>query len=219
MEFITLLDGIVITIVLLSALLAMYRGFLREVLSLASWAAAAAAAYYLYKQLLPTVKAYVANEYVALGVTVAVIFIGVLMVVSYITMKISDFVLDSAFGPLDRSFGFIFGAARGLLLVVVAMLFFNWFVQERQQPNWVAGAKSKPLIDFLGTRLVALLPEDPEKSILDRVRRRPQQPETDTPGEGDTPPAPGQAPAPQQRSDAPAVPPRTTAAVPGAATR
>ncbi len=118
MDFITLLDGIVIVVVLLSALLAMYRGFIREVLSIAAWVAAAAAAYLLYKPFLPTVKQYIAQEYVALGVAVTIIFVVTLMVVSYITMKISDFVLDSAFGPLDRTFGFLFGAARGLLLVV-----------------------------------------------------------------------------------------------------
>ena len=53
MDFITLLDGIVITIVLLSALLAMFRGFIREVLSIAAWVAAAAAAYLFHKPLLP----------------------------------------------------------------------------------------------------------------------------------------------------------------------
>lgn len=172
MDFITLLDGIVIVVVLLSALLAMYRGFIREVLSIAAWVAAAAAAYFLYKPFLPTVKQYIAQEYVALGVAVTIIFVITLMVVSYITMKISDFVLDSAFGPLDRTFGFLFGAARGLLLVVVAMLFFNWFIQEKDQPGWVVGAKSKPLINMLGDRLVALLPEDPEKTIIDRLKNR-----------------------------------------------
>jgi hypothetical protein len=102
MDFITLLDGIVIVVVLLSALLAMYRGFIREVLSIAAWVAAAAAAYLLYKPFLPTVKQYIAQEYVALGVAVTIIFVVTLMVVSYITMKISDFVLDSAFGPLQE---------------------------------------------------------------------------------------------------------------------
>lgn len=193
MDFITLLDGIVIVVVLLSALLAMYRGFIREVLSIAAWVAAAAAAYLLYKPFLPTVKQYISQEYVALGVAVTIIFILTLMVVSYITMKISDFVLDSAFGPLDRSFGFLFGAARGLLLVVVAMLFFNWFIQEKDQPGWVASAKSKPLINMLGDRLVALLPEDPEKAIIDRLKNR-------VPGSGGADQPADEAPPAGQRS-------------------
>ena len=45
---------------------------------------------------------------------------------------------DSRVGALDRTLGFVFGAARGILLVVVAMLFFNWLVAAPQQPDWVA---------------------------------------------------------------------------------
>ena len=172
MDFITLLDGIVIVVMLVSALLAMYRGFLREVLSIGSWVAAAAAAYLLHKQALPYVKPYIASEQVALGVSAAGIFVVTLLIVSYITMKISDFVLDSAFGALDRSAGFLFGAARGLLLIVVAMQFFNWFVPTANQPNWVASSKSKPMIDFLGQRLIAALPENAEEAILNRLRKQ-----------------------------------------------
>jgi membrane protein required for colicin V production len=99
------------------------------------------------------------------------IFLLTLMVVSFITMRISDFVLDSRIGALDRTLGFVFGAARGLLLVVVGMLFFNWFMpDESTQPNWVADAKSKPLLNAVGGRLMAALPEDPEKQILEQFQ-------------------------------------------------
>lgn len=121
MDFITLLDGIVVVVVLVSALLAMYRGFLREVLSIASWVAAAVVAVLFYKQAQPTVQVYVPNEQVATIATIAGLFLVTLLLVSWITMKISDFVLDSAFGALDRTFGFLFGAARGLLLLVVGI--------------------------------------------------------------------------------------------------
>lgn len=122
---ITILDGILLVIMFLSAILAMIRGFVREVLSIASWVAAAIAAFLLYKQVLPFVQQYIAQENVALGVSVAGVFLITLILVSYITMRISDFVLDSRIGALDRSLGFVFGALRGLLLVVVAMLFFK----------------------------------------------------------------------------------------------
>ena len=182
MDFITLLDGIVLVVMLVSALLAMYRGLIREVFSIASWGVAAAAAYVLHKPALPIVKQYINNDYVALGVTVGVIFLIVLILVSYITMKISDFVLDSAFGALDRSAGFLFGAARGLLLLVVAMLFFNWFVPEGQQPKWVAASKSKPILTYLGDKLQAALPPDLAETVLAKIRKKrddtsPQEPD------------------------------------------
>lgn len=199
MDFITLLDGIVIVVMLVSALLAMYRGFLREVLSIASWAAAAAVAFLFYKQLLPSVKVYIPNDNVALGVTVIGLFVVTLLVVSWITMKISDFVLDSAFGALDRSAGFLFGAARGLLLIVVAMQFFNWFVPPPQQPKWVTAAKSKPIVDYLGERLLAALPENAEETILQKLKKR-------APDDGGTPQEPSDLSkpmVPQKNSEAP----------------
>ena len=73
-----------------------------------------------------------------------------LLVVSLITMRISDFVLDSRAGPLDRTLGFVFGAARGLILVMIAVLFLNFFIAPDRQPEWIAMAKSKPWLDSLG---------------------------------------------------------------------
>ena len=186
MDFITLLDGIVIVVMLMSALLAMYRGFLREVLSIASWVAAAAVTYLFHKPVLPMVATYVPNASVALGVTLVGLFVVTLLVVSWITMKISDFVLDSSFGALDRSAGFLFGAARGLLLIVVAMQFFNGFVTPQQQPRWVTAAKSKPIVDYLGDRLVAALPDNIEEMIQKWVKKA-------KPGYEGTPQEPGDA--------------------------
>ncbi len=167
---ITLLDGLLLVIMLVSAVLAMIRGFVREVLSIVSWVAAAIASFLLYERLLPYTQQYISQDLVAMGVSAAVVFLVTLIVVSYITMRISDFVLDSRIGALDRTLGFVFGSVRGLLLVVVAMMFFNWFVQPAQQPKWVQNAKSLPILLSVGERLVSILPEDPEKAILDKIR-------------------------------------------------
>lgn len=187
MDFITLLDGIVVVVVLISALLAMYRGFLREVLSIASWVAAALVAVLFYKQAQPTVQVYVPNDQVATIATIAGLFLVTLLVVSWITMKISDFVLDSAFGALDRTFGFLFGAARGLLLLVVAIQFFNGFVPAQQQPHWVSAAKSKPILDALGTELVELLPKNAEDLILRKLKPKAPDDTAEAPADGKTP--------------------------------
>lgn len=165
---ITLLDGILLGITLVSAVLAMVRGFSREVLSVASWAAAAAAAYLFYPKILPFIQPYVTSETLAKIASLAAIFLVALIVVSIITMKIADFIIDSRIGALDRTLGFLFGAARGILLMVVAMLFFNWLVST-DQPAWVANAKSKPLLDNLGKKLVELLPADPDTSFIDKL--------------------------------------------------
>jgi membrane protein required for colicin V production len=84
-------------------------------------------------------------------------------------MKIADFILDSRVGALDRTLGFVFGAIRGALLVVVGLLFYNWLVPD-SQPAWIADAKSKPMLESIGESIVALLPEDPEKTIINKLK-------------------------------------------------
>jgi membrane protein required for colicin V production len=166
---ITILDGIVLIVVLISATLAMVRGFVREALSVASWVAAAAAAYYFYRPLLPLITPYVESRTASTIIAVAAIFFVALIVASYITMRIADFVIDSRVGAFDRVLGFIFGAVRGVLLLVVALLFFNWLVSD--PPNWVSQAATKPFLDGIGGSLTAALPQDAETTILRWLRR------------------------------------------------
>ncbi len=73
------------------------------------------------------------------------------MIVSIITVRISDLVLDSRIGALDRTLGFLFGLARGFLIMVVAFLFFNWLVQNEQgQPEWIRDARTKLVLQSAG---------------------------------------------------------------------
>jgi len=188
----TLLDGVLIFVMLVSAVLAMIRGLTREVFSIGAWIAAAAAAYFLWQRVLPFTERYIDDRNLALGVTIAGIFFVTLLIVSIVTMRISDFVLDSRAGPLDRTLGFAFGAARGLILVVIAVLFLNFFIAPERQPEWIAMAKTKPWLDSLGTDLMNRLPEDPEGEFMQRLRGDEQptaaQPSAAVPP-GEAPPA------------------------------
>lgn len=165
---VTVLDAIVIVVVLTSATLAMVRGFVREILSVAAWAAAAAAAFFFYEPIVPMVTPYVENGVVATIVAVTVIFFVALIIASYITMRISDFVIDSRIGGIDRIFGFLFGVVRGTLLLVVAILFFNFLVP--QPPVWVTQSISRPILENIGQRVIAALPEDLEAAIQKYLR-------------------------------------------------
>ncbi len=168
---VTLLDILLLGVMLVSGILAMVRGFMREILSIASWVAAAAATLYAYPRLLPVAKQYVTSDLVAAGVTIAGTFIGTLLIVSIFTIKISDMILDSRVGALDRTLGFLFGLGRGLIIVVVAFLFFAWLVPDRSQPEWVKNAKSKVVLQGTGQWLMSMLPDDPESTILKRLKR------------------------------------------------
>jgi membrane protein required for colicin V production len=165
---------------LISGLLAMVRGFMREILSIAAWGAAALVTLYAFSKLLPTAKTYFNNDTVASVVVVAGTFIGTLIVVSIITVRISDMILDSRIGALDRTLGFLFGLGRGLLIVVVAFLFFSWLVPDKQRPDWITNAKSRTVLDGTGQWLMSLLPDDPENTILKRFKKnKPEDDQTD----------------------------------------
>jgi membrane protein required for colicin V production len=109
---ITLLDVMLIAVMLVSGLLAMVRGFMREVLSIIAWVLAAVATLYSYAKLLPYAKQYFNNDIVAAVAVVGGIFLGTLLVVTVLTVRISDMVLDSRVGALDRTLGFLFGSCR-----------------------------------------------------------------------------------------------------------
>ncbi|SNY93848.1 membrane protein required for colicin V production [Cohaesibacter sp. ES.047] len=169
---IELLDVILLVVLLISAFLAMIRGFVREVLAIGAWVAAAFATLKLFDVVLPMVTPYLTQPLVAQAATALGIFLITLIVVSFITIQISDFVLDSRIGALDRTLGFVFGALRGAILMAVALIFFNWFVPEDKQPNWVAQAKSKPFLNEMGDKLISLLPEDPQEQLMEKIRQQ-----------------------------------------------
>lgn len=165
------LDLIVLAVVLASGLLALLRGFTREVLAILSWVAAAAAAYYLHPMALPYVKPHVPKESIAVYVAAAAVFFVTLVVVSLVTAKISDLILDSKIGALDRTLGFLFGAARGGLLAVVAFAFYGWLVPETNQPEWIRTARTKPVLQASSDKLKDLLPDDID-SIIAKIKAK-----------------------------------------------
>lgn len=190
------LDLGLIVVVLISAFLAMLRGFTREVLAIASWGAAAAAAIYFHPLVLPYVKPYITKDVVALGVAAAAVFLGTLIIVSLITIKLSDAILDSKVGALDRSLGFVFGAFRGLLLCVIAFVFFNWLVPTQTQPEWVKLGRMRPFLQATGDSLIAMLPDDPEGLLakLKKPKASAEEPAQDTDSDSKTSPlAPNKA--------------------------
>ncbi|MCI0598828.1 MAG: CvpA family protein [Beijerinckiaceae bacterium] len=165
------LDLGLIAVILVSAFLAMLRGFTREVLAIASWAAAAVAAIYFHPLVLPYVKPYIAKDVIAMAAAAAAVFFVTLIVVSLATIKLSDAILDSKVGALDRSLGFAFGAVRGLLLCVIAFVFFNWLVPPQTQPEWVRAARMRPLLQATGDQLMTVLPDDPE-GIINKLKKQ-----------------------------------------------
>jgi membrane protein required for colicin V production len=184
---VSILDLVVIGVVLISALLAAVRGFTREVLAIVAWVSAAAAAWFLHKLVLPYAEQYISNKTIALVAAIGGIFVLTLIIVSIITVKVSDLILDSRIGALDRTLGFVFGAARGLLICVIGWVFFAWLAQGKM-PEWAAQARTRPLLENTGNSLVAMLPDNPE-GLLKNLKKPKPEGDTEPPTEA-TPPLP-----------------------------
>jgi membrane protein required for colicin V production len=166
------LDVVLLAILAISGLVAMYRGLTRELLSIVSWAAAAGAVVYFIRYhrpfaeevakqfATPVQTSYIYVAQVAIG---GLIFLVVLVIVHLITSRISDTVLDSRVGAIDRILGLAFGVLRGFVLVVIPYMFYESFVPDpRQQAPWVREAISLPYIKSTGdsfrVMLVRLVP-------------------------------------------------------------
>jgi membrane protein required for colicin V production len=108
--------------------------------------------------------------------------------VSLITFRISDSVLDSRVGALDRTLGFVFGLARGFLLVAIVFILFT--ALARDQPEWVRNARSYPILQRTQVAIESLLPMNPEQFLPQPKEDQPEgQPET-----------PAEEPQPDQKS-------------------
>lgn len=159
---ITYLDAALIAVCFISGLLAMYRGFSREMLSIVSWVIAAGAVLYfvlfhkpLAQDMAQQMGTQVAVAQIVIG---AVIFLIVLIVVHLITARVSDAILDSRVGMVDRVLGFIFGVVRGFILIVIPYMFYEaFFPKAEEHPAWVREAATLPYIKGVGDSLRYLL--------------------------------------------------------------
>lgn len=186
-----LLDLILAGIMIISGLLALMRGFTREVLSLIAWGAAAVAAYFAIhsKELVGFAGQYLQPDIVAKIAVGGSVFLVVLIVVSLISVKLSDVVVDSAAGAFDRTLGFFYGLGRGLVLVVIAYLFYGWLIPFDRQEDWVKNARSLPVIQSVGEVILSLVPPDiaetlTNSSILTNQTPAQQQPPAAQTGTG-----------------------------------
>lgn len=152
-------DVALLVLCAISGLLAMYRGLTRELLSIVSWLVAGAAAAYAavaQPQLAKDVQQQLSlpSDVIAKIAIGAIVFVLVLIVVHLITSRISDSILDSRIGVIDRSLGFVFGAVRGFLLILIPFMFYQHFVPNKeQQYAFVTKSRSYDVLTSSGNAL------------------------------------------------------------------
>src|ERR1051326_5484102 len=156
---ITWVDLAVAVILILSIGFAIYRGFVRETLSIFAWAAAAFATLYFGHYVVPLLKPHMSTALAEVAAYSAV-FLLVLVPLVVIGARFARRVHDSAVGALDRILGAVFGAVRGLALIAVMYILYSLVVPVPSQAKWMQQARTLPLIQRSASALLALLPDN-----------------------------------------------------------
>ncbi|MHC0054000.1 CvpA family protein [Actibacterium sp. D379-3] len=141
MDGFTIIDAVVAAVIVLSAILAYSRGIVREGMAILGWIAAAVLAFMFAPQAEPLVKQIpVLDSLIAdscelsIIAAFAAVFALALIVVSIFTPLFSSLVQRSALGGVDQGLGFLFGVARGALLVAVAFFVYDMIITSDPIP-------------------------------------------------------------------------------------
>ncbi len=187
---ITIIDPIVVAVVLLSATYATYRGFVSESLSIFAWAAAAFATLFFGPRFAPYTRDLVSSPMLGVLIGYGVIFLVVVIPLSFISYRFSESVKNSPISTLDRACGFAFGVVRGLAIVGLAYIAFSTMISVRNQPEWITNAKLLPVIQGSSEVLLSLVPDQ----HVDTAKA--EQPATESPKTAAVPAPPTPQPRP-----------------------
>lgn len=153
-------DFAVLGLLAMSGLLAMARGFVKELLSLAGWIIAAIVTFMALPYVREPVRNMVKSQTIADIGSGIVIFLVVLVLCGLITHALTRRLPSGTFGFVDGLLGLVFGLARGALLVSLAYLLLNFAFKSDNLPPWVLEAKTKPYLDQGADILKRLNPEE-----------------------------------------------------------
>lgn len=174
MQF-TYVDAVVGVVTLLSAFLAYQRGLTREILAIGGWILAGFAGLYFAPMVeplireLPLVGEFLASSCViSMIVAFALVVAAGLLILAVFTPIFSSAILESALGPVDRVLGFLFGVARGVVLIAVAYLIYTSLSGDEIIPA-LENAASKPIFDQAAALIDQHRPEELPGWLSERI--------------------------------------------------
>ncbi|MCE2492691.1 MAG: CvpA family protein [Alphaproteobacteria bacterium] len=155
----TVADVGVLIVLIISALLAFARGFIKETLSVVGWVGAIFAVLYIFPVLQPFARDLIPLNILADAVTGSVIFLAALVTISIVSYAITKRVRESSLNAIDRSLGFLFGLLRGAVVICIAYLVLVQLVPVAERPIWIQEARSRPPVEIGANLLIKLVPE------------------------------------------------------------
>jgi membrane protein required for colicin V production len=156
----TALDLAVLAGIGLSAIVALARGFVREVLAIVGWVGAVIGTLQLFPLARQIASKWIEIQIIADVVAGLVLFVAILVALSMLAGAISRRVQQSSVNLLDRSLGFLFGLARGAVLVCLGYLLLSLAVASKEQPDYIQKMKLLGLIQTGSDWLYKFVPPD-----------------------------------------------------------
>ncbi len=146
--FMTGLDFLLFIALIISAFLAYSRGFIREVLSIGTWVLAGLFTRVGAEALSPFVAdLFGTSSSIGSIISYVIVFVFGVFLASFIVKKLAVKLHKTDFKSADQALGFVFGLARGFLLVSAVYLFILWLIpQEVDRPKWFADSRSRPVL-------------------------------------------------------------------------
>jgi membrane protein required for colicin V production len=129
-------DLIIIAIIVISALISLVRGFVKESISLASWLFAGCIALTYFTPLADLLEPYIESPTVRTGSSFAILFVSSLIVGAIINFMVSQLVSKTGLSGTDKSLGVVFGTARGLLIVIIVLALLAELTPMPSEPWW-----------------------------------------------------------------------------------
>ena len=183
------MDIAILVIVGISALIALGRGLVKEVLSIVGWVLAGAAVIYLLPVLNPFTLKYIESGWMAGIATAAFILIVFMIVWIYATAGVVGKIRTSKLSGLDRLLGLFFGIVRAFLLIVLMYILISWMMPVKSQPDLLKKSKYFQIAGNLAEPIQKLIPKD----TLDAIKEKTS--EVGLTGDDDDEPAAEQKPA------------------------
>ena len=163
MEFLSniyfnIVDLVVISFILISCIVASYRGFVKEVFSMICWIAALMTAYYLHEKIKIELQEYINQKVIIDIVSFGIPFLIALFISNLISKWLSPKFSLPGLLFFDKVGGFIFGVLRGIFFIVLIYLGFLYLLGKEQKPNVLLEAKTYNYITKTANLVVKLFP-------------------------------------------------------------
>ena len=156
----TIVNVAVFGIITLSAILAYARGLTREAVTLAVWIGAALLALRFYPVAVPYVEELANLDEFTRWAAVGAAFVVALIVLTLLGSLLSGIIANSPLRSIDKGLGFLFGAARGLLLLAVGWLGYQELMSDERTTATVEAAQGGRLVRDASLWLERQLPEE-----------------------------------------------------------